>query len=101
MYFQFLVLFKSQLKCLEEQFNFSLTNEMISYNKSLLPHFLRIGTACQELDNAKETQKSQNRSVLCWVVEVKQYYCLSYRMWKGVISCLVPGLIDLQDFHSI
>lgn len=49
----------------------------------------------------KENQNSRNRNVLCSVVDVKQYYCLSYRMWKGTIRCVVPVLIYSQDSHSI
>lgn len=59
------------------------------------------GSTCEELSDVKENQKSQNRNVLCCIVEVKQYYCLSYRRWKGVISRFVPVLIFLQDSHSI
>lgn len=49
----------------------------------------------EEPPQCKENQKSQNGNVQCSVVHVNQCYCLSYRMWKGFISCVV--LIHLQD----
>lgn len=68
--------------------------------KSILPHCLHKWECLWRTQQCKENQKSQNSNVLCSVVDVKQCYCLSYRMWKG-ISCVVPVLIFLQDSHSI
>lgn len=59
------------------------------------------GSVSKEIGDVKENQNSRNRNVLCSVVDVKQYYCLSYRMWKGTIRCVVPVLICSQDSHSI
>lgn len=61
----------------------------------ILPRCLHEGERLWRAPQCKENQKSQNRNVLCSVVHVEQCYCLSYRMWKGFISCVV--LIHLQD----
>lgn len=100
MYFQFLVWISADVSWGKFTFSDWWWNDT-SYDRSILPRFLSNGSASEELDNVKENQKSQNRNVLCCIVEVKQYYCLSYRMWKGVIRCVVPVLIYLQDSHSI
>lgn len=89
---------KSQPKCCEES-SPSLWLMMKSEHPASLP--TQTGAPLKSSTMLKENQKSQNRNVLCCIVEVKQYYCLSYRMWKGVISCVVPVLIYLQDSHSI
>lgn len=96
---------KSQLKCLRGKFTSSVTDDektrVVQLIKASCLTACANGSASEELDNVKENQKSQNRNVLCCIVEVKQYYCLSYRMWKGVISFVVPVMIYLQDSRSI
>ena len=85
-------------RCLRGKLTLSVTDDETM--TVFLPH--SNGSASEELDNVKENQKSQSRNVLCCIVEVKQYYCLSYRMWKGVIiRCVVPVCRILTAFCPV
>lgn len=85
-------------KSLWEKFGLCVSGEMMWASRLAA---LTNGSVSKEIGDVKENQNSRNRNVLCSVVDVKQYYCLSYRMWKGTIRCVVPVLIYSQDSHSI